>query len=95
MQFKSCPSVHGAETSRLSRNIRAFIISFYQKKRTKKTTLLPPTPAPCDPPSGDWCVVRWGVGGGDKGRVGGVHLTAASWLKTPNYGDEERRNYIP
>lgn len=33
--------------------------------------------------------------GGTKGARKGVRLTAALWLKTPNYGNEQRRNYIP
>lgn len=70
MQFKSCPSVHGAETSRLSRNIRAFIISFYQKNEQKKQPscprLLPPVTLP--QVTGVWSDGGWG---GGKGRVGG------------------------
>lgn len=33
--------------------------------------------------------------GGTKGETKGVQLTAALWLKTPNYGNEQRCNYIP
>lgn len=95
MQFKSCSSVHGAETSP---EITASSLFRSIKKKQKTPPKTPLAPDSCSLwPSLRWlvCGQMWGGGGGDKGRVGGVHLTAASWLKTPNYCDEERRNYIP